>query len=154
MTHLHSDNVFESLKTVLKTHCAIHSCCQTSTIRLAFRQSQDEPAQPKHASDALLKLLRDLIPDNIAAAATNMNILGIIFFSVFFGTALSLLRHDEGCKQIIGGVEAFNKIIIKMVRPSQLASCTAPLSSCNCHPDLVHIICHCHMSSHLLCLLP
>lgn len=80
-----------------------------------FRQSQDQPAQPKHASDALLKLLRDLIPDNIAAAAANMNILGVIFFSVFFGTALSLLRHDEGCKQIISGVEAFNKIIIQMV---------------------------------------
>lgn len=66
--------------------------------------------------DAFLKLLRDLIPDNIAAAATDMNILGIIFFSVFFGVALSLLRSDDGCNDIIRAIESLNKVIIKMVR--------------------------------------
>ncbi len=76
----------------------------------------DDPAKPKSPLDAFLKLLRDLIPDNIAAAATDMNILGIIFFSVFFGVALSLLGHEEGCGQIIRGVEAFNQVIIKMAR--------------------------------------
>ena len=45
-----------------------------------------------------------------------MNLLGIIFFSVFFGVALSLLGHEEGCGQIIRGVEAFNQVIIKMAR--------------------------------------
>ena len=79
---------------------------------------KDDPAQPKSPVDAFLKLLRDLIPDNIAAAATDMNILGIIFFSVFFGVALSLLGHEEGCGQIIRGVEAFNQVIIKMVSPT------------------------------------
>lgn len=49
-----------------------------------------------------------------------MNILGIIFFSVFFGVALSLLGHEEGCGQIIKGVEAFNQVIIKMVRTATL----------------------------------
>ena len=76
----------------------------------------DDPAKPKSPLDAFLKLLRDLIPDNIAAAATDMNILGIIFFSVFFGVALSLLGHEEGCGQIIRGIEAFNQVIIKMAR--------------------------------------
>ncbi|DBB11235.1 TPA: hypothetical protein ACH3X3_006677 [Trebouxia sp. C0006] len=94
----------------------------TSTIRHAAlshdtRPSEmgDDPAKPKSPLDAFLKLLRDLIPDNIAAAATDMNILGIIFFSVFFGVALSLLGHEEGCGQIIRGIEAFNQVIIKMV---------------------------------------
>ena len=41
--------------------------------------------------------------------------LGIIFISVFFGAALSLLSTDEGCGNIVRGVESFNKVIIKMV---------------------------------------
>lgn len=45
-----------------------------------------------------------------------MNMLGIIFVSVFFGVALSLLSTDEGCGNIIRGIESFNKVIIKMVR--------------------------------------
>lgn len=77
---------------------------------------RDAALQPRSPADAFLKLLRDLIPDNIAAAATDMNLLGIIFFSVCFGTALSLLRNDEGCRQIMHGVAAFNQVIIKMVR--------------------------------------
>ena len=106
------------------------------------RQNQDEPAQPKHAIDALLQLLRDLIPDNIAAAATDMNILGILFFSVFFGAALSLMGHDEGCNQIMRSVEAFNKIIIKMVSGSEqdLRFVVPPASSSIAKPESPHVM--------------
>lgn len=72
--------------------------------------------QPRSPADAFLKLLRDLIPDNIVAAATDMNLLGIIFFSVGFGIALSLTRHDDNCQQIMRSVVALNQVIIKMVR--------------------------------------
>ena len=45
-----------------------------------------------------------------------MNMLGMIFVSVFFGVALSVLSNDEGCGHIVRGAESFNKVIIKMVR--------------------------------------
>ena len=98
----------------------------TTCIQVAddCRSIVEDPAQPKSPVDAFLKLLRDLIPDNIAAAATDMNILGIIFFSVFFGVALSLLRHEEGCGQIIRGAEAFNQVIIKMASPVSVTTTT------------------------------
>ena len=88
------------------------------------RDFQDHQPHAKSPADTFLKLLRDLIPDNIATAATDMNMLGIIFVSVFFGVALSLLSTDEGCGNMIGGVESFNKVIIKMVQfESMYLSC-------------------------------
>ena len=72
--------------------------------------------QPKSPVDAFLKLLRDLIPDNIAAAATVMNLLGILFFSVCFGAALSVRSSNSGCRQLITSVAALNDGIITMVR--------------------------------------
>lgn len=41
--------------------------------------------------EALLDVARNMFPDNVAAAAVNMNILGIITFSLFFGLCLSTL---------------------------------------------------------------
>ena len=40
---------------------------------------------------ALLAVARNMIPDNVVLAAVNMNILGIITFSLFFGLALASL---------------------------------------------------------------
>ena len=39
--------------------------------------------------EALLDVARNMFPDNVAAAAVNMNILGVITFSLFFGLCLS-----------------------------------------------------------------
>ena len=39
--------------------------------------------------EALLDVARNMFPDNMAAAAVNMNILGVITFSLFFGLCLS-----------------------------------------------------------------
>lgn len=41
--------------------------------------------------EALLDVARNMFPDNIAAAAVNMNILGVITFSLFFGLCLSTI---------------------------------------------------------------
>ena len=41
--------------------------------------------------EALLDVARNMFPDNVAAAAVDMNILGIITFSLFFGLCLSTL---------------------------------------------------------------
>ena len=46
----------------------------------------EEPVSPL---SALLGVTRNMFPDNIALAAVNMNILGIITFSLMFGLALA-----------------------------------------------------------------
>lgn len=43
---------------------------------------------------ALLAVARSAVPDNVAAAAVNMNILGIITFSLFFGLCLAGLGEQ------------------------------------------------------------
>ena len=40
---------------------------------------------------ALLAVARNMIPENVVLAAVNMNILGIITFSLFFGVCLASL---------------------------------------------------------------
>lgn len=47
------------------------------------------PIVQKTPFEALLDVARNMFPDNVAAAAVNMNILGIITFSLFFGLCLS-----------------------------------------------------------------
>lgn len=44
--------------------------------------------------DALLDVARNMFPDNVAAAAVDMNILGVITFSLFFGLCLSTVGED------------------------------------------------------------
>ena len=43
------------------------------------------------ATNALLGVMRSMFPDNVAAAAVDMNILGVITFSLLFGLALASL---------------------------------------------------------------
>ena len=43
---------------------------------------------------ALLAVARNMIPDNVVLAAVNMNILGIITFSLFFGICLASLGNQ------------------------------------------------------------
>ena len=43
------------------------------------------------ATTALLTVFRNMFPDNVAAAAVDMNILGVITFSLLFGLALASL---------------------------------------------------------------
>ena len=43
------------------------------------------------ALTALLGVAQTMFPDNVVAAAVNMNILGVITFSLFFGLCLSQL---------------------------------------------------------------
>jgi hypothetical protein len=45
---------------------------------------------------------REVVPDNIVAAAVNMNILGVITFSLMFGVALASM--GEACPCIACGM--------------------------------------------------
>lgn len=52
---------------------------------------------------ALLSVARSIFPDNIALAAVDMNILGVVTFSLFFGMALATL--GEAADPFIQGVD-------------------------------------------------
>ena len=45
--------------------------------------------------DTLLNVVRSIFPDNVVAAAVSGNILGVIFVSLFFGSALSSLGEER-----------------------------------------------------------
>ncbi|KAL0019833.1 hypothetical protein WJX79_000345 [Trebouxia sp. C0005] len=63
--------------------------------------------------EALLDVARNMFPDNVAAAAVNMNILGVITFSLFFGLCLSTV--GDAAEPMIKLVDVFNVVISKMV---------------------------------------
>ncbi|KAL3151463.1 hypothetical protein ABBQ38_012464 [Trebouxia sp. C0009 RCD-2024] len=72
-----------------------------------------EAVQQRTPLDALLDVARNMFPDNVAAAAVNMNILGVITFSLFFGLCLSMVGEDA--EPMIKLVDVFNVVIGKMV---------------------------------------
>lgn len=64
-------------------------------------------------TQAMLQVARMIVPDNIVKAAVDMNVLGILFFSLLFGWALSSLGPQaEG---VIAAVHTLNAAIGKMV---------------------------------------
>lgn len=69
-----------------------------------------------------LSALVDIIPDNIvAAASSNGNMLQVIFFVVFFGIGLILIKKEqaEPVKRFFDGV---NEVILKMIDLIMLAA--------------------------------
>ena len=52
---------------------------------------------------ALLNVVRNMFPENVALAAVNMNILGIITFSLMFGLALASI--GEAGDAIVSAVD-------------------------------------------------
>jgi proton glutamate symport protein len=74
---------------------AIVSFVSFDSIRLNMSQVFEKPAdiQLPNSGESLLKqVLFKILPNNIFSAATNGNMLGIIFFSIIFGLALSKIR--------------------------------------------------------------
>lgn len=62
-----------------------------------------------------LQPLEDIIPDNIfAAASNNINMLQVIFFSVFFAVALTLIPENLATP-VKSFFDGFNEVILKMV---------------------------------------
>ena len=71
------------------------------------------PVQKLSPAEAIRKVLLDMAPPNILAAAVDMNIIGIICFSVFFGAALCSLGDEAA--GLIALVGEFNAAVTKMV---------------------------------------
>ena len=65
----------------------------------------------------------NIIPRNPVASAANLDLLGIIFFGIIFGVALTMI-HPERARPMIGVLEALNDIVIKIV---EMAMKLAPI---------------------------
>ena len=79
----------------------------------AFEQKESGPLQP----------LVELVPDNIFAATTsNINMLQVIFFAIFFGIALILIPEKKA-KPLKEFFDSFNDVILKFI---DLIMITAP----------------------------
>lgn len=82
-------------------------------VNAASEQKESGPLQP----------LVDLVPDNIFAATTsNINMLQVIFFAMFFGIALILIPEKKA-KPVKDFFDSFNDVILKFI---DLIMITAP----------------------------
>lgn len=61
-----------------------------------------------------LKLLVDIVPTNIFRALSDMSMLQIIFFAIFFGVVL-LLIDPEKAKPVISLVDGLNEVFVRMI---------------------------------------
>jgi len=65
--------------------------------------------------EAPLRFIEDMVPDNIVgAASSNRNMLQVIFFAIFFGIAMILVK-EEKVRVVKEFFDGFNDIILKMV---------------------------------------
>ena len=84
----------------------------SSKITAAEEQKAKGPLQP----------LIDLVPDNIFNAATsNGNMLQVIFFSIFFGIGMILIR-PEIAAPVKGFFDGINEVILKLIDLIMLAA--------------------------------
>ena len=67
-------------------------------------QRDDGPLQP----------VVDLVPQNIFLALSEMKMIQIIFFAIFFGIALALIPEEKG-KALKAVIEGLNEVFIKII---------------------------------------
>jgi Na+/H+-dicarboxylate symporter len=91
----------------------------------------------------LAGVLMKIFPDNVVEACVEMNILGVLTFSILFGVALA--QAGEEGRPVVQGITAFNAVVMRMVLMILWA---APVSSSpasgrslcaayqRCHPSL------------------
>ena len=62
-----------------------------------------------------LKFIEDMVPDNIfGAASSNSNMLQVIFFTIFFGISLLLVREEQS-RPLREFFNSLNEVIMKMI---------------------------------------
>lgn len=69
--------------------------------------------EPKGALEAMLDVVRGMFPDNLLRAGVDMNVLGLIVFSVALGAVLSTM--GERGRPVLRFFESFNEAIMKLV---------------------------------------
>lgn len=100
----------ETRQNLLENYAGVAS----GKIELAEKAKDSGPLQP----------LVDIVPDNIFEALTgNANMLQVIFFVIFLGIGLILIR-EEDARPVIGFFRGLNEVIMKLV---DLIMLTAPV---------------------------
>lgn len=72
----------------------------------------------------LSKTILNFIPDNIFSSLASGNIIQVIIFAIFFGTALQMLNKNGHFQSILNGVHQLNQITVKIISMIML---TAPI---------------------------
>lgn len=85
-----------------------------SELAMELPQPTEETATEVEGPGSLFQVVRNIIPTNVVKAAHDGNVLGLIFFSVFFGIALLSIPHP-GTQYIKAGIGASFDAIIWMV---------------------------------------
>lgn len=76
----------------------------------------------KQKESGPLQALVDLVPSNIfKAASNNRNMLQVIFFAIFFGVGLILIK-EEYAKPVKAFFDGFNEVILKLIDLIMLAA--------------------------------
>lgn len=70
----------------------VRECAPGDTVQAA---QGDAPEREGSPLQALLMVARSAVPENVVAAAVNMDILGVITFSLFFGLCLAGLPGSQ-----------------------------------------------------------
>ena len=98
---------------------------QEENANIVAEVSKAEPSNNEWVSDKLnkaentknsgpLQPLVDVVPNNIFKALTEMQMLQIIFFAIFFGVVVTGL-NDKRKKVVVNFVDAINEVFVQMV---------------------------------------
>lgn len=93
-----------------------------SDTRNADRVAQIAASAQQQQNKGPLQPLVDVVPENlVAAAASNGNMLQVIFWALFFGVAMIMLPPDE-VAAVKSFVDGFNQVVLKMIDLIMLAA--------------------------------
>lgn len=84
-----------------------------------YRTQADDLAPTGEAAGFGVHLLVNLVPRNPLEAAVNMDMLGVIFFSLVFGVALTLIPADRA-RPMIGVIDALAQVIVRIIDMAML----------------------------------
>ncbi|PSC69711.1 dicarboxylate amino acid cation sodium transporter [Micractinium conductrix] len=87
--------------------------CHAAQAKKVAQHASAQAEQRMSTTDALLSVARQVVPDNIAGAAVQMNVLGLITFSLMLGLALASL--GPSADGVIKAVGVLNAAVQRMV---------------------------------------
>lgn len=78
-------------------------------------QSLLQSTETALSTSSMEEVILNFVPLNIIQAMVEQNMIQVIIFSLFFGLALSLIKHEKKNQLFLDMISSFNHILIKMV---------------------------------------
>ncbi|MDU1980465.1 MAG: dicarboxylate/amino acid:cation symporter [Enterococcus casseliflavus] len=78
-------------------------------------QSLLQSTETALSTSSMEEVILNFVPLNIIQAMVEQNMIQVIIFSLFFGLALSLIKHEKKNQLFLDMISSFNNILIKMV---------------------------------------